>query len=71
MYTLKIKLHGEKNSRKGKQRSKCRKNIVGLTKLKTKIIKKKKEKNRRRKKMGAGRGKLHRTAEAQSRGRGS
>ena len=33
LYTL-------KNSRKGKQRNKCRKNITGLKKIKVKIIKK-------------------------------
>ena len=42
----------EKNSRKGKQRNKCRKNIIGLKKLKIKIIKKWKKKRGRRKKKG-------------------
>ena len=37
-------LQGEKSSRKGKQRNKCRKNILGLRKLKVKIIKKEKRK---------------------------
>ena len=57
----------EKNSKKGKQRNKCRKNIIGLKKLKVKIIKKRKDflKNGRRRKKG----KLHRTAKAQCRGR--
>ena len=40
----------EKNSRKGKQRNKCRKNIIGLKKLKIKIIKNRKEKKKKRKK---------------------
>ena len=35
-------MQGEKNSRKAKQRNKCRKNIIGLKKLKVKIIKKEK-----------------------------
>ena len=39
-------------------------------KLKLKIIKKRKEKNGRRKKKGGKKGKLHRTAKAQHRGRG-
>ena len=43
-------MQGEKNSRKSKQRNKCRKNIIGLKKLKVKIIKKRKEKKRRKKK---------------------
>ena len=62
---IKDYLQGKKNSRKGKQRNKCRKNIIGFKKLKIKITKKRK-KNRRRKKKG----KLHRTAKAQCRGRG-
>ena len=37
-------MKGEKNNRKGKQRNKCRKNILGLRKLKVKIIKKEKRK---------------------------
>ena len=47
-------MQGEKNSRKGKQRKKCRKNIIGLKKLKIKIIKERKtggkEKEKREKK---------------------
>ena len=31
---IKDQLQGEKNSRKGKQRKRCRKNIIGLKKLK-------------------------------------
>ena len=31
---IKDQLQGEKNSRKGKKRNKCRKNIIGLKKLK-------------------------------------
>ena len=31
---IKDQLQGEKNSRKGKHRNKCRKNITGLKKLK-------------------------------------
>jgi len=42
----------EKNSRKGKQKNKCRENIIGLKKLKLKLQKrKKKKKHRRRKKI--------------------
>ena len=37
---------GEKNSRKGKQRNKCRKNIIGL---KINIIKKRKGEKRKKK----------------------
>ena len=58
-------MHVEKNSRKGKQSNKYVKNIIGLKKLKVKIIEKRKGKKRKKKK-----GKLHRTAEAQHRGRG-
>ena len=47
--------------------NKCRKNIIGLKKLKVKIIKKRREKSRRRKKK---RKKLHRTVKAQRRCRG-
>ena len=43
-------MQGEKNSRKGKQRNKCRKNIIGLKKLKLKIIEKTKKKGIRKKK---------------------
>ena len=60
-----------KNSRKGKPRNKCRKIYSRFKKLKIKIIKKRKEKRRRRrKKKGGKKGKLHRTAKAQCRGRG-
>ena len=49
------------------------KNIIGFKKLKVKIIKNKQtnkqKKHRRRKKKGK-KGKLHRTAKAQDRGRG-
>jgi len=41
----------EKNSRKGKQKNKCRENIIGLKKLKLKLQKRKKKKHRRRKKI--------------------
>ena len=48
----------------------CRKSIIGFKKLKVKIIKKKKKnKHRRRKKKGK-KGKLHRTAKVQHRGKG-
>ena len=50
-------MQGEKNSRKGKQRNNYRKND---NRFKTLKLKKKKEKK----------GKLHRTAKAQCRGRG-
>ena len=43
-------MQGEKNSRKGKQRNKCKKNIIGLKKLKLKIIEKTKKKGIRKKK---------------------
>ena len=33
-------MQGEKNSRKNKWRNKCRKNIIGLKKVKSKIINK-------------------------------
>ena len=62
-------MQGEKNSRKGKQRDKCWKNIIGLKKLKIKIIKKRKEKTEEERKKGK-KGKLYRTAKAQRRGRG-
>ena len=48
-----------KNSRKGKQRNKCRENIMGFKKLKIEIQKGEKRKE-----------KLHRTAKPQCRGRG-
>ena len=49
-----------KNSRKGKQKNKHKKNVVGLKKLKIKIIKKrgKKKEERKREKIG----KFHRIA---------
>ena len=53
----------EKNSRKSKQRNKCRKNIIDFKKLKVKIIKMRKEEKKKK-------GKLHRTAKDQCRGRG-
>ena len=34
---IKDELQGEKNSREGKQRNKCRKNIISFKKLKIKI----------------------------------
>ena len=40
LYTLKINFKGK--SRKGKQKNKCRKNIIGLKRLKIKIKKKRK-----------------------------
>ena len=43
-------MQGEKNSRKGKQRNKCKKNIIGLKKLKLKIIEKTKKKGIRKRK---------------------
>ena len=50
---MKYQLQREKNSRKGKQRNKCRKIYNGFKKLKVKIIKKeRKEKKGRRKKKG-------------------
>ena len=53
-------MQGEKTSRKGKQRNRCRKNIIGLKIIKTiKNIKEKKKK-----------GKLQRSTKAQRRGRG-
>ena len=64
---IKDELQGEKNSRKGKQRNKCRKNIKGLKKIKVKIIKKREEERSERRKK---KGKLHRTAKAQCRCRG-
>jgi len=51
----------EKNSRKGKQRNKCRKHIIGL---KSENLKKEREKKKEKKK------KHPRTAKAQHRGRG-
>ena len=49
LYTLKINCKGVKNSRKGKQRNKCRKNIIGLKALKIKIIKKRKKRKKKEK----------------------
>ena len=43
-------MQGKKKSRKGKQRNKCRRNLIGLKKLKFKVIKKKRKKKARRKK---------------------
>ena len=66
-----LKFNCKGKSRKGRQRNKCRKNIIYFKKLKTKIVKKRKEKkNGRRKKRGKKNGKLHRTAKAQHRARG-
>jgi len=47
-----------------------KKNIIGLQKLKIKIIKKEKREKREEEKKGGGEGKLHRTAKVQYRGRG-
>ena len=60
----------EKNSRKGNQRNKCRKNIIGLKKLKVRIIKNRKDKGKKEEERKKRKGKLHRTAKAQRRGRG-
>ena len=56
-HTLKINFKVERNSRKGKQRNKCRKNIIGLKISKLKLYKmrketkwKKKEKRKKKKK---------------------
>ena len=54
-----------KNSRKGKQRNKYRKNVIGLKKLK--LLKREKKKGRERKTWI--RGKLHRTVKIQCKGR--
>ena len=56
---IKDSLQGEKNSRRSKQRIKCRKNIIGFKRLKIKIIERGKKKR-----------KLLRTPKAQRRGRG-
>ena len=57
-----------KNSRKGKQKNKCRENIIGL---KNKITKKKTKNKKQKKKENQGKkGKPPRTAKAQCRGRG-
>ena len=55
--------------RESKQRNKCRKNIIGFKKLKSKVIKKEnKKKEEERKKEGKKKkGKLHRNVKAQSR----
>ena len=68
---IKDQLQGEKN-RKGKQRNKCRKIYSRFKKLKIKIIKKRKEKKEDLKKgrRQKEKGKLHRTAKVQCRGRG-
>ena len=64
-------MQGKKKSRKGKQRNKCRRNLIGLKKLKFKVIKKKRKKKKaRRKKKEKKKGKLHRTAKSQHIGRG-
>ena len=66
-------MEGEKNSRKSKERNKCRKIIIGLKELKIKIKKKKKKRKKNQKKKRKKerkKGKLHRTAKAQCRGRG-
>ena len=42
-------MQGENNSRKGKQRNKCRKNIICFKKLKVKIINMRKEKKWKKK----------------------
>ena len=64
----------EKKSRKGKQRNKCRENIIGFKRLKTEIKKekrkKRKKKEKERKKKKKEKRNLHRTAKAQCRGRG-
>ena len=39
-------MQGKKKSRKGKQRNKCRRNLIGLKKLKFKVIKKKRKKKK-------------------------
>ena len=56
---------GEKNSRKGKPRNKCRQIIIGLKKLKLQKREKKKTEEERKK---GKKGKLHTTAKAQCRG---
>ena len=63
---MKIKLSNVlRGKERKKQRNKCRKNIIGFKKLKIRIIKKRKEKKQKKKEKG----KLHRTAKAQHRGR--
>ena len=44
----------EKNSKKGNQGINVEKNIIGLKKLKIKIVKKRKKNGRRKKKVGEG-----------------
>ena len=61
------------NSRKSKQRNKCRKNIVVFKKLNIKFIflkKERKEKKMEKERKKGKKGKLHRTARAQHRDRG-
>ena len=43
-------MQGKKKSRKGKQRNKFRRNLIGLKKLKSKVIKKKKKKSQKKEK---------------------
>ena len=45
-------MQGKKKSRKGKQRNKCRRNLIGLKKLKFKVIKKKRKKKSQKKEKG-------------------
>ena len=65
LYTLKINCKGKRSVGKANKGINVKKYIIGFKKVK-KIIKKRKEKEGRRKKKG----KLHRTAKAQHRGRG-
>ena len=69
-YIHEILTEWEKNSRKGKQRNKCRKNIIGLKISKLKLYKMRKEKKMEEERKKGKKGKLHRTAKAQHRGRG-
>ena len=63
---MKIKLSNVlRGKERKKQRNKCRKNNIMFKKLKIRIIKKRKEKKQKKKEKG----KLHRTAKAQHRGR--
>ena len=64
MYTLNINCKGKRTVGKGDKGINVEKNVIGLKKLKVKIIKKRK--NGRRKKKG----KCPRTAKAQHKGRG-
>jgi len=45
-------MQGKKKSRKGKQRNKCRRNLIGLKKLKFKVTKKEKKKKSQKKEKG-------------------